>query len=121
MDNMQGYGSIAEKLCRLIDGASSLPKARAMLVALPLTLIIPSTFAAGAEVDGESSILVKAIQAAVKEAKRCGVDVDQVDVSAAVEGRLYRIEFVERRKRGGGANIVIDRSSMKVKEAVCIQ
>ncbi len=95
--------------------------ARAMLVALSLTLIIPSAFAAGAEVDGESSILVKAIQTAVKEAKRCGVDVDQVDVSAALKDGLYRVEFVERRKRGGGAIIVIDRSSMKVKEAACIQ
>ncbi|WP_312315871.1 hypothetical protein [Stenotrophomonas sp.] len=96
-------------------------KPRAILLAFALALISPPAFAVGAEVDGESSILVKAIQAAVKEARRCGVDVDQVDVSAALKDGLYRVEFVERRKRGGGATIVIDRSSMKVKEAACVQ
>ncbi len=82
---------------------------------------IPSAIAASGPGGGDSSKLVLAVKAAVLEASRCSVDVDQVDVTITLDGGLYRIEFIERRKRGGGASVAIERSSLKVKEAVCLQ
>lgn len=94
---------------------------RTHLVAALLVAVLNPAVVTGAPIDEARSQLESALLSAIREAKRCGVDVDNVDVNSALQGEAYRITFIARGKRGGGAEVVVQRATARVQTSSCLQ
>jgi hypothetical protein len=94
---------------------------RTYLVAALLAGVLNPAMATGAPAGDTKTQLESALLSAIREAKRCGVDVDSADVNSALQDEAYRITFVAREKRGGGAEVVVERASARVQTSTCLQ
>ncbi|WP_421567091.1 hypothetical protein [Stenotrophomonas sp. PD6] len=94
---------------------------RTHLVAAVLVGVMIPAIATGASRGEAKTQLESVLLSAIREAKRCGVDVDNVDVNSALQDEAYRITFVARGKRGGGAEVVVERASARVQTSTCLQ
>ena len=65
--------------------------------------------------------LTRVVEAAVSEAERCEVAVDEVEMTVRIQGATYQVEFYDPSRRGGGAVVTIDRETQKVRNTTCLQ
>jgi hypothetical protein len=67
------------------------------------------------------SKLELAIDAAIAEARKCGVNLDAIEMHVAIVDSTYKIEMFNKFSRGGGAIVVVERETTKIINATCLQ
>lgn len=92
-----------------------------VLVTLCGMIIVEPAMSTDSALNSMKSKLESAISSAVQEARQCNVDVDNVEVAVSLVGSTYKIEFFNPLKRGGGAVVIVERSTARVQSRTCLQ
>ncbi len=84
-------------------------------------LILASSGFASQRRSAVKSRLELAVSSAISEANKCGVSMDDVEMSVSISGSTYRIEIFNPNVRGGGAVVIVERATTKVEGFTCLQ
>jgi ribosomal protein L22 len=85
-----------------------------------MSILAPGVLASQRQTEMNSR-LESAVSSAVSEAKKCNVDIDNVEMSISIVDTTYKIEMFNPRARGGGVVLVVERATAKVKSCTCLQ